>query len=96
MSAGPQCLDFARGLSYGAEMLTHPSENDWLMHRGNYQAWDFSRLRQINATIVANLQLRWVWAIGWRPAAKPSTMLQEVHRSQTGQAVYVFALPKQF
>jgi len=26
---------------------------------------------------------------------KPRTMLQEVHRSETGQAVYVFALPKQ-
>src|SRR4029077_12874450 len=32
------------------EMLTHPSENDWLMHRGNYQAWDFSRLKQINTS----------------------------------------------
>ena len=32
---------------------------------------------------------------GGSPVQKPSTMLQEVHRSQTGQAVYVFALPKQ-
>ena len=45
------------------EMLTHPSENDWLMHRGNYQAWSFSRLKQINTSNVANLQLRWVWAM---------------------------------
>jgi alcohol dehydrogenase (cytochrome c) len=33
---------------------------------------------------------------GGSPVQKPSTMLQEVHRSQTGQAVYVFALPKQY
>jgi alcohol dehydrogenase (cytochrome c) len=32
---------------------------------------------------------------GGSPVQKPATMLQEVHRSQTGQAVYVFALPKQ-
>ena len=32
---------------------------------------------------------------GGSPVQKASTMLQEVHRSQTGQAVYVFALPKQ-
>jgi alcohol dehydrogenase (cytochrome c) len=32
---------------------------------------------------------------GGSPVQKPRTMLQEVHRSDTGQAVYVFALPKQ-
>ena len=31
---------------------------------------------------------------GGSPVQKPRTMLQEVHRSETGQAVYVFALPK--
>ena len=33
------------------------------MHRGNYQAWDFSRLKQINTSNVGSLQLRWVWAM---------------------------------
>ena len=41
-------------------MLAHPSQNDWLMHRGNYQAWDFSRLAQVNTANVANLS----WAAG--------------------------------
>lgn len=31
---------------------------------------------------------------GGSPVQKPRTMLQEVHRSDTGPAVYVFALPK--
>ena len=32
---------------------------------------------------------------GGSPVQKPRTMLQEVNRPETGQAVYVFALPKQ-
>src|SRR4029453_16762207 len=32
---------------------------DWLIHRGNYQAWGYSPLDQINKTTVKNLQLVW-------------------------------------
>jgi alcohol dehydrogenase (cytochrome c) len=75
------------------EMLTHPSENDWLMHRGNYQAWDFSRLKQINTANVANLQLRWVWAMdeGGRQQLNPlvhdGVMFLSNNRTNTVQAV---------
>jgi len=40
-------------------MLTNPSPDDWLMYRGNYSAWSFSNLNQINATNVNQLQLKW-------------------------------------
>ena len=42
-------------------MLTDPSPNDWLMLRGNYQAWSFSELDQINSENVGNLRLEWMW-----------------------------------
>ena len=42
-------------------MLTNPSANDWLMLRGNYQAWSFSELDQINSDNVGNLRLEWMW-----------------------------------
>jgi len=74
-------------------MLAHPSENDWLMHRGNYQAWDFSRLAQINTTNVANLQLRWVWAMDeggrqqFNPLVHDGVMFLSNNRTNTVQAV---------
>lgn len=43
------------------EMMANPSPNDWLMWRGNYQAWSFSALDQINTENVGDLQLEWVW-----------------------------------
>ena len=42
-------------------MLTDPSPDDWLMLRGNYQAWSFSELDQINSENVGNLRLEWMW-----------------------------------
>jgi alcohol dehydrogenase (cytochrome c) len=42
-------------------MLANPSEADWLMHLGNYQAWSHSRLRQIDTRNVGSLQLKWVF-----------------------------------
>lgn len=41
------------------ELIT-PSSSDWLMVRGNYQAWSHSALDQINKLNVKNLQLEWV------------------------------------
>lgn len=43
------------------EMLTNPSPNDWLMLRGNYQAWSYSELEQINSNNVGDLKLEWMW-----------------------------------
>ncbi|GAB1263535.1 outer membrane protein assembly factor BamB family protein [Aurantivibrio infirmus] len=42
------------------EQLRNPSPADWLMVRGNYQAWSYSSLDQINKNTVKNLQLEWV------------------------------------
>lgn len=74
-------------------MLTHPDEKDWLMHRGNYQAWDFSRLKQINTSNVASLQLRWVYAMDeggrqqFNPLVHDGTMFLSNNRTNTVQAV---------
>ncbi len=43
------------------EMLLHPDPNDWLMVRGNYQAWNHSSLAQINRDNVKDLRLIWAW-----------------------------------
>jgi alcohol dehydrogenase (cytochrome c) len=45
------------------EMLTHPSADEWLMYRRNYQGWSYSPLDQINDGNVKNLQLKWSWAM---------------------------------
>jgi alcohol dehydrogenase (cytochrome c) len=45
------------------EMLVHPDPNDWLIYRGNYQAWSHSGLSQINDRNVEQLQLKWSWAM---------------------------------
>jgi alcohol dehydrogenase (cytochrome c) len=74
-------------------MLAHPPENDWLMHRGNYQAWDFSRLARINTANVADLQLRWVWAMDeggrqqFNPLVHDGVMFLSNNRTNTVQAV---------
>ncbi|HDZ10150.1 PQQ-binding-like beta-propeller repeat protein [Pseudohongiella sp.] len=44
-----------------AAALANPSPDDWLMWRGNPQAWSYSELAQINLTNVEDLQLEWVW-----------------------------------
>ena len=75
------------------EMLTHPSENDWLMHRGNYQAWDFSRLKQITPANVGSLQLRWVYAMDeggrqqFNPLIHDGVMFVSNNRTNTVQAL---------
>jgi PQQ-dependent dehydrogenase (methanol/ethanol family) len=50
------------------EMLRHPDPNDWLIVRGNYQAWNHSPLTEITRSNVKDLKLAWVWAMnegGW-------------------------------
>lgn len=41
--------------------LTNPSPDDWLMWRGNPQAWSYSKLDQVNRDNVSDLTLEWVW-----------------------------------
>ena len=45
------------------DVLTHPSDNDWLMYRGGYAGWSFSKLNQITPDNVKNLQLKWLWTL---------------------------------
>ena len=44
-----------------AEMMRNPDPADWAMFRGNYQAWSYSALDQVNRDNVGDLQLAWVW-----------------------------------
>ena len=50
-----------------------PKPQDWLIHRGNYQAWGYSPLDQINKANVKNLQL--VWSRVMEPGTNESTPL---------------------
>ena len=44
-------------------MLTNPSPDDWLMLRGNFEAWSYSRLDEINSDNVGDLRLEWMWSM---------------------------------
>ncbi len=54
-------------------MLRAPDPSDWLMLRGNYQGYGFSKLNQINKTNVMKLQL--VWARMMEPGINESAPL---------------------
>jgi alcohol dehydrogenase (cytochrome c) len=41
------------------EMLRNPDPANWIMMRGNYQGWGFSKLDKINKSNVKTLQLVW-------------------------------------
>ncbi|ALO47265.1 PQQ-binding-like beta-propeller repeat protein [Pseudohongiella spirulinae] len=41
--------------------LMNPSAENWLMWRGNPQAWSYSRLDQIDRDNIDSLRLEWVW-----------------------------------
>jgi alcohol dehydrogenase (cytochrome c) len=57
------------------EMLRHPDPNDWLIIRGNYQAWSHSPLTQITKDNVHSLRLAWVWAMNEGGGANEPTPL---------------------
>ena len=44
-------------------LLRDPPPGDWLMPRGNYRGWSFSKLDQINTDNVGKLQLAWTWQL---------------------------------
>jgi len=53
-------------------MLKRLPADDWLMIRGNYQAWNYSELNQITRANVGDLKLEWIWAMtegGWNEPA---------------------------
>jgi alcohol dehydrogenase (cytochrome c) len=41
------------------QLLRNPDPSDWIMMRGNYEGWGYSRLDTINKTNVKGLQLVW-------------------------------------
>ena len=55
------------------QIMRTPKAEDWLMHRGNYQAWGYSSLDQINKTNVKSLQL--VWSRAMEPGINQATPL---------------------
>jgi glucose dehydrogenase len=71
-----------------------PKADDWVFYRGNYQAWGYSVLEQINKRNVRNLQL--VWSRAMEPGVNQATPLAPTPDADTASganAVYVFALP---
>jgi alcohol dehydrogenase (cytochrome c) len=58
-------------------MLRNPDPADWLIHRGNQQAWSHSELDQINQETVQGLQLQWVWALGNEGASQLSPVVHD-------------------
>jgi PQQ-dependent dehydrogenase (methanol/ethanol family) len=58
------------------EMLHRPDPNDWLMIRGNYQAWNHTSLTQVTRDNVRDLRLAWVWSMHDGTAAnEPSPLV---------------------
>jgi alcohol dehydrogenase (cytochrome c) len=55
------------------QVMRTPKPEDWLIHRGNYQAWGYSSLDRINKTNVKNLQL--VWSRAMEPGGNEATPL---------------------
>ena len=49
--------------SVSNDMLRNPSPDDWLILRGNHQAWNHSPLEQINTDNVDGLRLAWIWSM---------------------------------
>lgn len=45
------------------EELRNPAPEDWLVMRGNHEAWSYSALDQINRENVGKLRLAWVWSM---------------------------------
>jgi alcohol dehydrogenase (cytochrome c) len=55
----------------GDGALRNPDPSDWVMMRGNYQGWGFSKLDQIGKSNVKGLQL--VWARTMEPGINEAT-----------------------
>ena len=57
------------------QMLLHPDPSDWLMIRGNYQAWNHSSLSQVTRKNVRDLRLAWVWSMNEGGANEPTPLV---------------------
>ena len=59
------------------EMLRDPDPDDWLMIRGNYQAWNYSSLADINLENVSDLRLEWAWAMTEGGRSQPAPIVHD-------------------
>ncbi len=59
------------------EMLRDPDAADWLMLRGNYQAWNYSSLAQVTRENVGDLRLAWVWAMNEGGSNQPAPIVHD-------------------
>jgi alcohol dehydrogenase (cytochrome c) len=57
------------------EMLVRADPEDWLMVRGNYQAWNHSSLSQVTRYNVSDLRLAWVWSMNEGGANEPTPLV---------------------
>ncbi len=57
-------------------MLLDPDPSDWLMIRGNYQAWNHSELDRINRENVGELRLQWIWSMREGIANQPAPIVR--------------------
>jgi alcohol dehydrogenase (cytochrome c) len=51
--------------------------DDWLMIRGNYQAWNYSELAQVTADNVHELTLQWVWSMTEGGRSQPAPIVRD-------------------
>ncbi len=51
--------------------------DDWLMLRGNYEAWNYSPLTDVNRENVHRLQLKWSWAIAEGGRSQPAPVVRD-------------------
>ena len=58
-------------------MLRDPDPDDWLMIRGNYQAWNYSSLTDINVENVGELRLQWAWAMTEGGRSQPAPIVHD-------------------
>ena len=58
-------------------VLTTPPPGDWLMVRGNYQAWSHTPLKQIDKTNVKHLRLAWSWAMNDGGYNEPTAVVHD-------------------
>jgi alcohol dehydrogenase (cytochrome c) len=74
------------------EMLRDPAPGDWLMLRGNYQAWSYSPLARITPSNVKSLRLVWTRAMNESGANQPSPLFHSSTIFLVNPSNYIQAL----
>src|SRR6185436_12619123 len=71
------------------QTLRNPDPADWLMARGNYQAWSYSPLAQITPDNVKHLRLAWVWSMYDGGANEPTPVVHDgiIYLNNTGNTL---------